>query len=234
MDEKEKLLVVDDVSENLDILIALLKDDYMIAAARTGERALELAEKNRPDLILLDIVMPEMDGYEVCRALKERKSTREIPIVFITSVLEEVDEAKSFQLGGVDYITKPFIPLTVKARVKTHLALAAAQQKLAEQNRALVHEITQRNQAEAEQRRLIKELQEALAKVKQLSGLIPICSYCKKIRDDEGYWNQVDDYIGQHSEAEFSHSICPSCIKKYYPEVAGRVLNKTEKKDGGA
>ena len=110
MEKKGKLLIVDDVAENIDILIALLKDDYMIAAARNGKRALELAEKQQPDLILLDIVMPGMSGYQVCHELKARESTQNIPIVFITAVSEAMDEAKSFELGGVDYITNTVYP----------------------------------------------------------------------------------------------------------------------------
>ena len=226
---KKKLLIVDDVAENLDILVALLKDEYMIAAARNGKRALELAEKNLPDLILLDIVMPDMDGYTVCHKLKERESTKNIPVIFITAVSEAMDEAKSFSLGSVDYIAKPFSPLTVKARVRTHLALAAAQNKLEQKNAALVHEIEQRKLAEAKQARLIEQLQEALTQVRQLSGLLPICANCKKIRDDDGYWSQVEDYIGKHSEVQFSHGICPDCAKKLYPTIAEKVLGNSVK-----
>ena len=229
MEKKEKLLIVDDVAANIDILIAFLKDDYMIAAARNGRRAVQVAEKTQPDLILLDIVMPEMDGYEVCRELKQRESTKNIPIIFITAVSEAMDEAKSFKLGGVDYITKPFSPLTVKARVKTHLALMASQKKLEQKNEALVHEIEQRKKAEAEQRRLILELKAAAAEVKQLSGLLPICSNCKKIRDDDGYWSQVEEYIGKHSDARFSHGICPNCMRELYPDIADQILDKTKK-----
>jgi PleD family two-component response regulator len=224
MKEKEKLLIVDDMTENIDVLVALLKDEYMIAAARNGKRAVELAEKNLPDLIMLDIVMPDMDGYTVCRKLKALEITKNIPIIFITAVSEAMDEAKSFRLGAVDYITKPFSPLTVKARVKTHLALKTSQNKLAQKNAALVHEIEQRKKAEAEQTRLIGQLQEALAQVKQLSGLLPICANCKKIRDDDGYWNQVDDYIGCYSDVKFSHGICPDCVKKLYPDMADKRL----------
>ena len=84
--------------------------------------------------------------------------------------------------------------------------------------RGIAHDITERKLAENERERLIKELKEALAKVKRLSGLLPICSYCKKIRDDKGYWNQIEGYLKDHSGAEFSHSICPECAKKYYPD----------------
>lgn len=119
----QKILIVDDVAENIDVLISLLKSDYMVSAARNGKKALQMAKKNLPDLILLDIMMPEMDGYEVCRQLKSDEETKNIPIIFITALSEVMDEAKAFNIGAVDYITKPFNHVTVKARIRTHVNL---------------------------------------------------------------------------------------------------------------
>ncbi|WDP88416.1 MAG: diguanylate cyclase [Desulfobacter sp.] len=123
MKNKHKLLIVDDAAENIDILISLLTADYKIGVARDGQRALATAGKTLPDLILLDIMMPGMDGYEVCRRLKANERTKDIPVIFITALSEPMDEAKAFSLGAVDYITKPFTPVTVKARVNTHISL---------------------------------------------------------------------------------------------------------------
>lgn len=120
---RQRILVVDDSTENIDILVSLFKDDYMVAAARNGEKSLKMAEKNPPDLILLDIIMPEMDGYEVCRKLKANEITRNIPVIFITALSEALDEARAFGIGAVDFISKPFQPIVVKARVSTHLNL---------------------------------------------------------------------------------------------------------------
>ena len=106
------------------------------------------------------------------------------------------------------------------------MALTNAQKELEKKNADLVREIEQRRKAEAEQGRLIEELQAALAQVKQLSGMLPICANCKKIRDDQGYWQQVEQYLVEHSDAHFSHSLCPDCIKKLYPEMADKVLKK--------
>ena len=106
--KKQRILVVDDSAENIDILVSLFKDDYMVAAARDGEKSLKMAEKNPPDLILLDIIMPGMDGYEVCRKLKENEITRNIPVIFITALSEALDEAKAFGIGAVDFISKPY------------------------------------------------------------------------------------------------------------------------------
>ncbi len=128
--KKHRILVVDDVAENIDILITLLKPDYMMAAARSGEKALAMVKKNPPDLILLDIKMPGMDGYEVCRRLKGDEATRLIPIIIVTELSEAMDESKAFDLGAVDYITKPFVLVVIEARVKTHLALKDYQNHL--------------------------------------------------------------------------------------------------------
>ncbi len=119
-----KILIVDDEPSNLDILMELLKDDYKVVAALNGEKAIEMAgSSSPPDLILLDILMPEMDGYEVCQQLKENEATKNLPVIFVTAVSEVMDETRGFKLGAVDYITKPFHPPVVKARVKAHMEL---------------------------------------------------------------------------------------------------------------
>ncbi len=118
------VLVVDDTPENIDLLDGLLNQDYKIKAALNGEKALKIAgSENPPDIILLDIMMPDMDGYEVCRHLKADPKTRDIPIIFITAKSDESDETRGLEIGAVDYITKPFSPPIVRARIKTHLAL---------------------------------------------------------------------------------------------------------------
>jgi len=129
----QRILVVDDVVENVDILVEALKGDYKMVAALDGEKALKLAHApSPPDLILLDIMMPGMDGYEVCRQLKADQDTSAIPIVFLTSLNEERSEAKGLQLGAVDYITKPFNPDLVRTRVRNHIALKRHQDHLEE------------------------------------------------------------------------------------------------------
>jgi diguanylate cyclase (GGDEF)-like protein len=123
-DARAKILIVDDEKINIDVLVGLLKRKYRTAAAKSGEQALRRLETPPlPDLILLDVMMPGMDGYEACRIVKSNPQTRDIPIIFITARIEEQDEVRGFQAGAVDYITKPFSPLTVLARVKTHIEL---------------------------------------------------------------------------------------------------------------
>lgn len=120
---KPKILIVDDLTENVDLLMFILKSDYIVSGALNGEMALQIAQENKPDLILLDIVMPDMNGYEVCRQLKSNESTKDIPIIFITALSEALNEARAFSAGAVDYIAKPFTPLIVKARIQTHINL---------------------------------------------------------------------------------------------------------------
>lgn len=124
-EEKNTLLIVDDTPENIRVLMEALKDEYRILAATSGEKALRMAvsEESPPDLILLDILMPGIDGYEVCRLLKNDDRTRNIPVIFVTAISEVMDETRGFRLGAVDYITKPFHPPIVKARVRAHVQL---------------------------------------------------------------------------------------------------------------
>src|SRR3954463_3514928 len=118
------ILVVDDAPSNISVLMEILRGDYRILAATNGEQALKIARGDpQPDLILLDVMMPEMSGHEVCQRLKAESSSRKIPVIFVTAMNQVEDEAKGFALGAVDYITKPVSPPIVKARVRTHLAL---------------------------------------------------------------------------------------------------------------
>ncbi len=121
--DKAKILVVDDTPENIDILVGILGEEYKVLVALDGEKALELARRNPPDLILLDVMMPGMNGYQVCEILKSQAVTRYIPVIFVTALSEVADETQGFALGAVDYITKPISAPIVLARVKTQLAL---------------------------------------------------------------------------------------------------------------
>jgi sigma-B regulation protein RsbU (phosphoserine phosphatase) len=133
-EEKKLVLVVDDAPANLQVVRSILKDDFKIRVATSGAKALDLVKANpHPDLILLDVEMPEMDGYEVCGILKATPEARDIPVIFLTGKTEADDETKGFEVGAVDYIHKPFSPAVVKARVHTHLVLREARELLARQ-----------------------------------------------------------------------------------------------------
>lgn len=197
--EKETVLIVDDAPTNIRILVEALQGDYHILVATNGTDAIRLAGSDvPPDILLLDIMMPQPDGYEVCAKLKADPKTSAIPIIFVTSLGSEDDEERGLEAGAVDFIAKPYSIPIVKARIRTHLRLRAV---------------------EKDQEKLITELKEALARIKTLNGLLPICVRCKKIRDDKGYWNQIESYVSRHSMAEFSHGLCPDCAKVLYPEL---------------
>ena len=141
-EEKKVVLLVDDAPANIQVVNSILKDSYRIRVATNGAKALELAKATpAPDLILLDIVMPEMDGYEVCNRLKATPETRDIPVIFLTGKTETDDETKGFEVGAVDYIHKPFSPPIVKARVQTHLVLRGIREQLAQQLEAIRSEL---------------------------------------------------------------------------------------------
>lgn len=130
-ENKPKILIVDDVPENIYILMGILKDRYTVMAANNGARALKIVEMEPSiDLILLDIMMPDMDGYTVCKKLKTASTSKEIPVVFISAMSDLLDIIKGFELGAVDYITKPFHPQEVLVRVNTHLELQNAKSDL--------------------------------------------------------------------------------------------------------
>ena len=132
-----KVLIVDDTKTNIAILVEALREEYKLGVATSGVKALEYVAVNHPDLILLDIMMPEMDGYETCARLKAEEETRGIPVIFITALNEIEDKTKGFELGAVDYITKPFEVVEVQARVKTHLKIEQYREELEERNREL-------------------------------------------------------------------------------------------------
>jgi PleD family two-component response regulator len=201
MDESNagRIMIVEDNVVNRKLLSALLgRQGHRTVEAEDGQQALEMAQADPPDLVLLDIMMPRLDGYATCQALKDDPRTRDIPVIFISTLDQELDKVRAFSAGGVDYISKPFQVQEVYARVRTHLAI-------------------RRLQRELEQR--VAELEAALAQVRTLSGLLPICSRCKAIRDDQGYWQKVETYLMAHSEAQFSHGICPQCARDLYPEL---------------
>lgn len=193
-DRKKKgplVLIVDDVPKNLQVLGSILRnEDYKVAAATSGKQALEMLDKIRPDLVLLDVMMPGMDGFEVCKIIRSRPETAGIPIIFLTASTGTDDIVKGFSVGAVDYVTKPFNSAELLARVRTHL------------------------------------------KLKRLSGLLPICANCKKVRDDKGYWRQVEEYIAEHSDIIFSHGLCPGCVTELYPQLAEEMLADLEASGG--
>lgn len=180
---------------------------FDVEIARDGVEGLAMCTAGDYDAVLVDKNMPERDGLDVIQTLASRNGP---PSIMVTGTGDELSAVKALKSGAADYIVKDpdgryleLLPVVVE-QVLEQSAIGEAKRK-----------------AEEEKERLIVELQEALANVKTLSGLLPICANCKKIRDDDGYWTLVEDYISDHSDAEFSHGICPDCGKQLYGDLYG-------------
>src|SRR5512139_2855608 len=170
--------------------------------AENGEEGLELFKMHRPDIVISDVRMPVMDGIEMSRRIKTLEGSSKI---ILTTAHSDASVLLNSIDAGIDkYILKPVDVEILFSALESCAETIMLERKIQEQAR--------------EKDELIARLQDALDNIKRLSGLLPICSSCKKIRDDKGYWNQIEKYIAEHSEAEFSHGICPECVKKLYPQ----------------
>ena len=193
MAEPCKILVVDDEPVNIRLVTAALKNEYKILAALNGHDAVDLIKEHNPDLILLDVMMPDITGFDVCKIIKADKRFADIPVIFLTALDTQEGQLQGLELGGIDYLAKPINFTLLRLRVRNHIVLNEQRDLLVRQK---------------------AELEDALARVKQLEGIIPICMYCKKIRDDGQSWHQLEAYITNHSEAQFSHGMCPDCAEE--------------------
>jgi phosphoserine phosphatase RsbU/P len=188
------LIADDDDVSRLELEALLTRHGHEVVAVADGTEAWEILQgEDPPRLAVLDWLMEQLDGVEVCRRVRERPALRSLYLILLTSRGDKEHILAGLQAGANDYVTKPFDRDELLARVRVGAQMLELQAELA----ARVH-----------------ELEDALARVNQLQGLLPICSYCKSIRDDQNYWHQVDAYVKSHSEAEFSHGICPSCWEK--------------------
>ena len=196
-----KVLVVDDEPIVRRLLeTSLTQWGYEVLPAAGGEEAWAILQRaDAPSLAILDWTMPGIDGLELCRRVRLLDRPARPYLIFVTARARTQDIVTGLEAGADDYIVKPFQREELKARVQVGVRMLELQAALAER---------------------VRELEDALARVKQLQGLLPICSYCKKVRDDQNYWQQVEIYIEGHSDAQFTHGICPECREKYVePEL---------------
>jgi DNA-binding response OmpR family regulator len=172
---------------------------FDVEVASDGSEALErLQDASAPTLAVLDWMMPRLDGAEVCRRIRGERPQANVYLILLTSLDSRKDLVAGLDAGADDYVVKPFDREELRARVHVGVRVIALRQQLAER---------------------VAELQAALSSVKQLQGLLPICSYCKRIRGDDHYWQQVESYIAERSDAQFSHGICPSCYVELEKQI---------------
>jgi DNA-binding response OmpR family regulator len=191
------LIAEDDFTTRTLLLNMLKKEGYEVMIAANGLEAWDaLRQPDAPRLLLLDWLMPVMGGLEVVHRVRALPTEQPPYIIMLTIKDEKIDIITGLDAGANDYLTKPFDCGELRARVEVGSRMIELQDTLAGK---------------------MAELRAAFEQIKTLRGIIPICASCKKIRDDKGYWNQVDVYIREHTEAEFTHGICPDCTKKLYP-----------------
>jgi DNA-binding response OmpR family regulator len=198
-----KILLIED-NEAFAKLVRLALDDSegkgsVLKRADRISTGLKLLEEEPFDVVLLDLGLPDSNGLDGIQRVQNKGL--ELPIIVLTGLSDDEVAVRAISLGAQDYL--------LKARIDGDLLYRAIRYAI-------------------ERKKLILELHEALANVRKLSGMLPICASCKKIRDDKGYWTQVETYIRAHSEAEFTHGICPECTEKLYPEIYNKILKKKE------
>jgi DNA-binding response OmpR family regulator len=202
-----KILIAEDDPVSRCVLEAtLVKSGYEVTVTSDGNQAWEALQREAPTIAILDWMMPGIDGVEVCRRARAIQSPTPTYLILLTAKTEKGEIAQGLDAGADDYVTKPFDRRELYARIKVGLRVTELQRNLGGR---------------------IAELEAALTRVKQLQGLLPICSYCKKVRDDQNYWQQVDSYISKHSEVEFSHSICPACYDRVIEPIRKRMVGET-------
>jgi sigma-B regulation protein RsbU (phosphoserine phosphatase) len=197
-----KILIAEDEPISRRILdTTLAKAGHNVVAVEDGLKALDLIQNEVPDILVTDWMMPELDGLELCHRVRALNLSSYVYIILLTALTQKERIIEGLDAGADDYITKPFERTELLARVRAGERVIQLERSLRQKN---------------------KQLSEALAHVKQLKGLLPICMFCKKIRNDENYWQKVEEYLAEHTEADFSHSLCPECLEKHYPDYVNR------------
>jgi sigma-B regulation protein RsbU (phosphoserine phosphatase) len=206
-----RVLIADDEATSRHLIQATLGGwGFEVLVAVDGWEALRVLQGSKgPEIAMLDWMMPEIDGLDVCRRMRATMPNAGTYIILVTARGGLENVVRGLEAGADDYITKPFDPRELRARLHVGVRIVQLQKALMER---------------------FQELEDALRRVKQLQGLLPICSYCKKIRNDRNYWEQVDAYITSHSEAQFSHGVCPDCYEIHLKPQLARLPNRAEEK----
>jgi sigma-B regulation protein RsbU (phosphoserine phosphatase) len=197
-----RILIAEDEPISKRLLETILtKAGHDVVAVEDGIRALDSIQKEVPDILITDWMMPELDGLELCRRLRTLNLPSYVYVILLTALTQKENVTQGLDAGADDYVTKPFERTELLARVRAGERVIQLEKSLRERN---------------------EELSEALAQVKELKGLLPICMFCKRIRKDKNYWQQVEEYLFEHTDADFSHSLCPECLEEHYPDYVNR------------
>ena len=211
-----RILVAEDEAVSRRVLQAKLSSwGYDVQVCGDGRSALQILQsESRPPLAVLDWLMPEKTGLEICQTLRQQSAASPpVYLILLTSNARREDVVAGLEAGADDYIVKPFHPDDLRARVQVGVRMVGLQRALTDR---------------------VQELEQAMSRVQQLQGLLPICAYCKKIRDDRNYWSQVESYIARHSNVRFTHGICPECydriVKAELDELASQPVVKAQRR----
>jgi len=206
MSSRPYILVAEDDRTTQVILSKLLvSEHYEVGLAEDGEQALAMLTERRPDLLITDWMMPHLDGAMLVRQLRASPTTSDLYVIMLTAKADTQDTVEALDAGADDYLAKPFDPGVLLARVRAGLRVAELQAELKRKN--------------AELERTVKELQQALAEVRTLQGLLPMCAWCRKVRTDDEYWETLEQYIRDHTDITFTHGICPECRKRLMKQL---------------
>jgi CheY-like chemotaxis protein len=208
-----KVLIAEDDAGSRRVLVATLdKFGYEVVIAADGAEAWAVLQSaDAPHLAILDWMMPEIDGVELCRRVRDLYTVTPPYLILLTAKSGKEDVVTGLDAGANDYLTKPFDRAELRARVQVGAYVLELQRNLAAR---------------------VRELEATLSQVKQLQGLLPICSYCKKIRDGHNYWHRVESYLSEHAEVEFSHGICPACYTDVVQPQLDQIESRSDPKTG--
>jgi two-component system response regulator VanR len=231
------LIVEDSPTQAAKLKMILEKEKYTVLIARNGEEALDVLEETIPAIVISDIVMPGIDGYTLCQRIKKDRARHHVPVILLTQLSDPKDIIHGLECGADHFLTKPYSEeellshiqyIFVNRELRKHPVadlgieiFFAGQKHFLTSDRIQILDllfstyeaVLQKNHA-LEQKNL--ELEKSLETIKTLGGLIPICSHCKKIRKDDGYWQRLEEYIHENSDAEFTHGLCPDCESNIY------------------
>ncbi|MEA2013250.1 MAG: response regulator, partial [Verrucomicrobiota bacterium] len=246
MPDRLKILIIEDTeTQRLTLQLMLEKNHIDVLPLEGGPKALKYLENEKnplPDIIISDVMMPLMDGYELCRKVKKISECKDIPFILLTAMSETEDIIKGLVAGADNFISKPYSFDYLIARINSVMRNQRLRKEKKVQNNLIpvlyeekefyiktngeqildftISALDNAVQKTMQLQEKNRELSRAMEKIKTFSGIFPICASCKKILNDAGDWEDVESYVKKHSEAEFSHSICPECRKKLYPELS--------------